>query len=357
MNNELNFDPTKQLPKDKAIKEAIKMQDLLYAWPSQLLRSKASFQPENYENAAIVKQVIDQIIEILSQLPEDENTRAQIFANLEKNVPQELVLKAWQEILLRDVSKTEGYEHFVENADGIFGEVEKEFKPLSYKLKRGSEYDFSTPSDYMMLAYKLYCKISNKPFKNAEELRENYKEAVSGKKVLELGPGPGWFLKTLKSLGADVAGIDLNAQSHILVGNSDLNIKEGSAADIEKVFPENFDIVLSHDFFPRTIIPNSEAIKTVIAINNRLKSNGFSIHSLVYVQMPKELLFLQFDQGTTPEKARRLKQLFEESPPEKQKELLQSNKPSLSLNDLERLGLKDPEYEIESAQLIFSFSK
>lgn len=112
---------------------------------------------------------------------------------------------------------------------------------------------------------------------------------VRGKKILDLGCGPGRYSKILTSKGAKVIGID-NSKTSIDLARLEAPNAEFLVGDIEKLPFANgeFDVVIS-----TLVIGHLESWKRVLSEANRvLKKDGifvFSIHNPIKEVMEKEI--------------------------------------------------------------------
>ncbi|MFH1785587.1 MAG: class I SAM-dependent methyltransferase [Candidatus Micrarchaeota archaeon] len=73
---------------------------------------------------------------------------------------------------------------------------------------------------------------------------------LKGKKILEIGPGHGFFVELLRDLGADAYGIDSDINSFYHYNNAlfqESIIRYGDASNISEKFPnEQFDYIVSN---------------------------------------------------------------------------------------------------------------
>jgi 2-polyprenyl-3-methyl-5-hydroxy-6-metoxy-1,4-benzoquinol methylase len=148
-------------------------------------------------------------------------------------------------------------------------------------------YDYGNSKTYVSLLYNLLRHITNI---NGEEtitnLEKKARKALKNKKILELGCGPGFFLHSLKQLGAEVTGIEINEELKKKT-NPELNIIYGDARELTKLTKENYDIILSRDFLSISVTKDY-AHNIMKQAYSRMKDKGISIHQIDYAKRSEE---------------------------------------------------------------------
>ncbi|MBW3015567.1 methyltransferase domain-containing protein [Candidatus Woesearchaeota archaeon] len=155
------------------------------------------------------------------------------------------------------------------------------------------------------------------------------------KKVLELGCGPGFFLYTLKQLGADVTGVELNKDVKKVPG---LRIIEGDARKLPEIVNDEFDIVFSKDFITLAVTKH-DAGDIMEGVFKIMKPGAFTFHSIDYRRTPEELYLKNIGQYCkTPEDLEKLKKGFSGLTDEGKEYILRRNIFNISLEHLEDIG-------------------
>lgn len=251
-------------------------------------------------------------------------------------------------------SNTPDYKRFKENSGRIY--ANETFFDLSYNMSPHIfiPYKFAPPSrnDAGML-FKLYQHLSGKEYGSPEELHEIMRDLLQGKRVLELGCGPGFNLKVLKDLGANVSGVEKRGE--LLGGIPEVDVKHGDAQRLDDVFGDGkFDLIYSNDFFCLgPVLDHDESKRIVYATGEHTQTGGMGIHQIVYEKMNPMLY--EFGQWIQNRKMGSSHEAWEEwfdgLSDAEQEDLMYTNRCSLDPQDLVRAGFRVAEYSAENGQL------
>jgi hypothetical protein len=237
---------------------------------------------------------------------------------------------------------------FMKNSELIF--KDEEYFESKYFMDKetigeAASFDYKPASQvYQYMFYQIYKRLSGKGFDSPEQLKDNFSSAVNGRKFLELGCGPGFALRVLKSLGADVAGIE------ILTDHRDrsqgLNIEYGDASEILPSLRQKFDVIFSMDVFTTTILPMFKAASMLMHSDNLMQKDGFSIHQIVLGKMHPELNdFMMWmkcrEKGLDYDG---LKREFDSLPEAVKEEHMYTNHPNFSEEELKAIGFNVVDY-------------
>jgi hypothetical protein len=239
-------------------------------------------------------------------------------------------------------SLSAGAQEFLKSCGSIF-ENEEYFESNYFMNKEtigeAAVFDYQPASrTYLYMFYQIYKYLSGKEYASPEQLKDNFSSAVKGRKFLEIGCGPGFALRVLKSLGAEVAGIE------ILTDHKDrsqgLNIEYGDASDILSSLRQKFDVIFSMDVFTTTILPTFKAAGILMRSGNLMHEDSVSIHQIVLGKMHPELQdFMMWmncrEKGLDYNE---LKRAFDSLPENVKEEHLYTNHPSLSEEELKEIG-------------------
>jgi SAM-dependent methyltransferase len=243
-----------------------------------------------------------------------------------------------------------------------FYEKVREILDLSKSYEFPAEYELITPVDFMginatcleqfnyggsygyrSMLYHLMRHLNNITGEESKsDIDRKIKDTFSGKRVLELGSGPGFFLYVLRELGADVTGIDKNETFRIQTEQAKLNILYGDAKELERlVGDKRFDIVLSKDFLSFGVT-RYDAKPIMIGVHSVLRENGFTVHQIEYKKTSEERYLSMVEkfcksQGNDFEIMRNL---FSRLNDEQKEYLLRRNILNISSEHLEELGFK-----------------
>lgn len=243
------------------------------------------------------------------------------------------------------------YKRFKENSGLIYDN--ELFFDINYKMDNAMEYKFAPASQHDIHAlYKLYQHLSNKEYDSPEQLKKIMKELVEGKRILELGSGPGFNLNVLHNLGARVSGIEIRKD---LIGKiSNVDVRCGDAEHLDDVFgDEQFDLIYSIDLFCTAVINQEKSGRIATQTYRHTKDGGTCVHQITYekMELPFYLLGLWIsnrEAGINPEE---MEEFFWNMPEDEKEKALYTNRCSLDLQDLVVRGFKIKEYSIENGQL------
>lgn len=353
MNTE-NPSNEEQLNKSEAKNEAARLQDYLYGWSSPHLRSHKGFPAEQYREFAAAREKILELRPILEQLPKSQPARQAELTRLIYKYPPSILVSAWSENIADKCPKSRGYQKFSDYSSPLFEDVEKNFFLTAGQQETGTA-KYNAPSNYIMpLASELYDRTSGKAFLSPQELKYNLEQGVRGKNILEIAPGPGWFMKVLKDCGANVKGLDKDISHEYIARAWNLDIKQGDANHLASVFEEQFDIIISNNFITSSLVTELDAKNILRQCLQKLKSGGISVHSTQYFKIPYEFWILT-RLIHDPSEIRELGPLLENPPAEET--IIAFDFPVLTDADIKSLGVTDFHSANENGYHVFSFKK
>lgn len=248
---------------------------------------------------------------------------------------------------------TPGYRRFKGNTSLIY--AGEQFFESAYGTESGMfEYKFRPPSlDYQNTLFKLYQQLSGKGYESPEQLRDLMKEALEGRRVLELGSGPGFNLKVLKDLGANVSGVEIRRD--LAEGVPEADVRLGDAQDLDTIFDnEQFDVIYSRDLFCLDVVLNRQKSARVVQSTARhTKNGGLGLHQVTYEKM--QPLLYHFSRWVAARETGRdfetMQRDWDMLSDEEQEDLMHSNRCSLDPQDLLRIGFRVMEYSAENGDL------
>ncbi len=191
----------------------------------------------------------------------------------EYNKEREEIEKTWGE--------SDSWKKFRQNKEEIFRH--EVFFPVFYK-NPGGKYHFSAPSKSLVnFFWIIYQALGGKDdYSSPSELLTKFKEVIHGKRILEIGPGPGFTLKVLADAGALVKGIEIRSFDFL----PEANIVLGNACSLEKHFEENvFDLIISHDFFCEAVVSQEESLDVLSGSAKLLKKGGLMVNQVNFFRV------------------------------------------------------------------------
>ncbi len=174
---------------------------------------------------------------------------------------------------------------------------------------------------------------------------------LNGKRILELGCGPGFNLRVLQDLGANTSGIEIVEG---LVGRvPQIDIRKGDAEYLDKLFGnDEFDIIYSRDLFCTAIMDQDKAKKIAKQMYKHTKIGGLVICQITYekMQIPLYLMAMWFYNRKISGDFKKMEEDFWNNE-EKIETELYTNRCSLDLQDLVIHGFRLIEYSIDNGEL------
>lgn len=244
------------------------------------------------------------------------------------------------------------YNRFRQNGSELF--EDEIFFDARYATQSAFGYAYSKASfGYSHLLFQLHEHLGGNGYSSPGDLKEAMQQLLAGRKVLELGCGPGFGVKVLQDLGAEVTGVELTDDHKGRIPG--LDIRYDSATDLDNLCEgEEFDIIYSTDFFARANIEVEDANRIVRPMYERTAPGGYGFHLMNYervdpimiefakwlsvFQLGWDLKDWQFRRGNLND--------------EKREEELWTSTSSLDPQYLLRQGFNVLSYGIENADLV-----
>lgn len=250
-----------------------------------------------------------------------------------------------------DDGDTPEYKRFRENCGMIY--ANETFFDVSYKMEVGYTYRFSPPSRHdVHTLYKLYQHLSGKECNSPEQLKEVMRELLDGKRVLELGSGPGFNLKVLQNLGAIVSGVEI--RQNLIGGVPEVDIRCGDAEHLDDIFSdERFDLIYSRDLFCTAVMDQEKSGGIARQTHKHTKEDGIGIHQINYrkLELPFYLLGLWVNCRESGKDYESVEGHFWNMRDDERAKAMYTNRCSLDPQDLVTSGFKIKEYSIENGEL------
>lgn len=246
---------------------------------------------------------------------------------------------------------TPAYKRFKENSGLIY--TNESFFDVNYRSEHGDTYQFRPASNHdVHTLYKLYQHLSGKKYSSPEQLKEVMRGLLDGKRILELGCGPGFNLKVLQDLGARVSGIE--TRQNLIGGVPDVDVRLGDAEHLDDVFgDEKFDIVYSREIFCTAVMDQEKSGRIARQTYGHTTDNGTAIHQITYEKMdlPFYLLGFWISNREAGRNHEALEEHFWDMPEEEREKAMYTNRCSLDPQDLVTPGFKIKEYSVENGEL------
>jgi SAM-dependent methyltransferase len=355
---------SQRLSKEEAIEEAIRIQHALYGYDSIFLRQYMGFSADLYQQIDDHRDIIKIIRTALRSLPSVKNelslsTREWSVGHLCDLAGSEAVITAWSEVLYKQIDYTPDLKKFIDNGSLLFESIEANFRLMAMQPQFGITYNHPAPSsDYIILLKYIYDMLEGGSYDNPEQLLSNFKTLLKGKHILELGPGPGWFMAILQNLGAVVYGIDIELFPEV-IKNYNLDIRQGNVNQLSGMFDEQFDIVISNNFMTSHGVgitpPQAEHI--VMQILDKLRPGGFSVHSMEYTHIPLEYFLIIYERTQSEYEVKKFREIYDQSSEAEQTSMLLSNECPIEADEIINLGAESVKFIVENGNFTFSFRK
>jgi len=212
---------------------------------------------------------------------------------------------------------------------------------LGVKAACIEQFTYGRSLSYASMFYHMMRHLANlNGSESPEEIEYLARKAVSGRRILELGCGPGFFLYVLKQLGAYVTGVDKNESFREQTAKAGLNVICGDAKNLQDLVSGKQDIVISKDFLSLAVT-RDDAGPIMEASFRAMKPGAIALHQIEYSKMPEEKYFAMIDEaGKKGADAEKIKRNFSELPPEQRDMLLRKNIFNISPAHIEQIGYK-----------------
>jgi SAM-dependent methyltransferase len=243
------------------------------------------------------------------------------------------------------------YQKFKENSKIIY--ANEQFLDIAYKLDSGNLYKFLRASQQdIHTLFKLYQHLSGEKYNSQEKLKQIMEKLLNGKRILELGCGPGFNLKVLQDLGAKPSGVE------ILEGLTnripEVDVRYGDAENLDNLFGnEKFDIIYSRDLFCMNIMDREKANKINKQIEKHIKNGGIIIHQITYekIDLSMHLLAMWFYSRRKNKNFKTMEKEFWDQSKEKRESKLYTNELALDPQEIIGEGFKLVENSVENGEL------
>lgn len=203
------------------------------------------------------------------------------------------------------------------------------------------QYGYNGSTSYRSMFYMLLRHLTNVEGGESElEIRAKAKSAFSRRKILELGSGPGFFLRLLQNFGAEVKGVDINSSLEKEVRKRNLPVVFGDLKDLKKlVGDEKYDIIFSRDVISYAVT-RDDSHPIMQSAFDVLRNGGLSIHQIDYKKASEEqyLGFVAKYAEKHKMDAEKVRKTFQMLPPEQKEIILRRNIFNISPQSLERIG-------------------
>lgn len=227
------------------------------------------------------------------------------------------------------------------NKDYFFESSYESITDIPYGSQKAiiiEKYTYGGAKTYSSLFYNLLKNITKiSKLDDTLTLEKKARKALKNKKILELGCGPGFFMYSLKELGAEVTGIEINDGLKDKI-NPKLDIIFGDARNLNQLTNENYDIILSKDFLSISVT-KSYGNEIMEKAYSRLKKKGLSIHQIDYFKRNEEEYLRDLEEVISSKKViTQIKKSWENI--ENKELILRNNILNVGLDSLTKMGYK-----------------
>ena len=205
------------------------------------------------------------------------------------------------------------------------------------------DFIYEPTAGYASMLYHLMRHLTNVTGEETkQEVERRARQTFGGKKVLELGCGPGFFLYALRELGADVTGLDLNDKDKDRIKAAKLNIQFGNAKDLAKIVGnQQYDVIFSKDFLSFAVT-RDDSFPIMEQVYASLKDGGLTLHQINYKRSSEQKYFEQVAKLCDEKKLdfERFKREFTSLGTEEKEMLLRRNIFNIGPASLDKIGFK-----------------
>jgi|GEM_PF-4975857 len=240
---------------------------------------------------------------------------------------------------------------FYKKTLAMFQEAQKHFFEAKYtamnpidlggiKAACLEQYTYSPAISYRSMLYHMTRHMTNlEGNETKNQTIGKVIKALEGKRVLELGCGPGFFLHMLHDLGAEVTGVEMNDAYKDRCNG--IKIVYGDAKSISSLVQGDYDVVISKDFLslPVTRDDAGPIMEEAFKVTRR---GGLSLHQIEYSKMDEKDYFARISEAGDVQgiDVGRLRETWEHLDPIAKDMLLHKNIWNISLEHLADIGYK-----------------
>jgi len=215
------------------------------------------------------------------------------------------------------------------------------------------KYKFGLASnENVNMLFKLHQNFSGKSYETPKQLKSALQKLLEGKRVLELGCGPGHNLAVIKRLGARVSGVELRKECKDAV--PDVDVRHGDAECLDEIFgDERFDMIYSKDLFCTAVLQPGKSERIAASTYRHTADGGMGLHHINYTKIPLPMFLLHRwianrEAGVDPVKA---EDDFWELDDKQRDDALWTNRCSIDPQYLVRQSFTLKEYVIDNGEL------
>ncbi|MDP3882251.1 MAG: class I SAM-dependent methyltransferase [Nanoarchaeota archaeon] len=242
---------------------------------------------------------------------------------------------------------------FYEECMPLWQASEQHEFPLSYKkvedtnfmgarAKCVETFNYGGAGAYRPLFYATMRHLSNiQGGENTADIRQKAKKALEGKRVLELGSGPGFFLRFLEDLSScETLGIDMNEEAAKASKKLGVHVVYGDTRKLQDVVGDRtFDLIVSKDFLSYAVT-KEDARPIMEGVYRALAPKGVTVHTIDYGKMGEDryLGFIKESAVSLGGNAEELISNFQRMDPQQKDIMLRKNILNIGPGSLDDIG-------------------